>query len=61
MDDGTISSELLAERIRATGTDAVALDSFDAIEHALGEVGQGDTIMTMGAGDIYKVADKIIV
>ena len=61
MDDGTISSELLAKRIRATGTDAVALDSFDAIERALGEVGQSDTIMTMGAGDIYKVADKIIV
>ena len=60
-DDGSISSEILAERIRATGTDAVALDSFDAIEHALGEVERGDTIMTMGAGDIYKVADKIIV
>lgn len=61
VDDGTISSEILATRIRATGTDAVAFDSFDAIEHALGEVGQGDTIITMGAGDIYKVADKIVV
>jgi UDP-N-acetylmuramate--alanine ligase len=60
-DDGTISSEILAEHIRATGTDASALDSFDAIERTLGEAGEGDTIMTMGAGDIYKVADKIIV
>lgn len=59
-DDGTISSELLAERIRATGTDAVALDSFGAIEQALGEAEQGDTIMTMGAGDIYKVADALV-
>ena len=60
-DDGTISSEILAQRIRAAGTDATALDSFETIENALGEAGERDTIMTMGAGDIYKVADKIIV
>lgn len=60
-DDGSISSEILAEHIRATGTDATALNSFEAIEGVLGEAGEGDTIMTMGAGDIYKVADKIIV
>ena len=59
VDDGSISSEILAERIRATGTEAVAVDSFGAIEQALGEAGPGDAIMTMGAGDIYKVADKI--
>ncbi|PIW96364.1 UDP-N-acetylmuramate--L-alanine ligase, partial [Candidatus Kaiserbacteria bacterium CG_4_8_14_3_um_filter_50_23] len=38
-DDGTISNEMLAERIRAMGTNAIALDSFDAIESALNEVG----------------------
>ncbi|MGD0328589.1 MAG: Mur ligase domain-containing protein [Minisyncoccia bacterium] len=59
-DDGTISSEMLAERIRATGVDATALDSFDAIERALGAVERGDVIMTMGAGDIYKVADALV-
>ncbi|NNM84007.1 UDP-N-acetylmuramate--L-alanine ligase [Candidatus Parcubacteria bacterium] len=59
-DDGSISSEILAERIRATGTDAVALDSFDAIKQALDGVKQGDTIMTMGAGDIYKIADTLV-
>jgi UDP-N-acetylmuramate--alanine ligase len=60
VDDGSISSEILAERIRATGTDAVALGSFETIEEALAEAGAGDTIMTMGAGDIYKVADKLV-
>lgn len=60
-DDGTISSEMLAEHIRSTGTDATAFDSFEAIENVLGGTGKGDTIMTMGAGDIYKIADKIIV
>lgn len=60
VDDGTISSEILAERIRATGVDATALDSFDVIEKALGEAGEGDVIMTMGAGDIYKVSDALV-
>ncbi len=59
-DDGSISSKMLAERIRATGTDAVALDSFDAVKQALDATKQDDTIMTMGAGDIYRVADALV-
>lgn len=59
VDDGSISSEILAERIRATGVEATALGSFEAIEKALSEAGGGDTIITMGAGDIYKVADAL--
>lgn len=59
VDDGSISSEILAERIRATGTEATALD-FDAIGKKLNEVEPGDTIITMGAGDIYKVADALV-
>ncbi|MFI5260584.1 MAG: UDP-N-acetylmuramate--L-alanine ligase [Candidatus Paceibacteria bacterium] len=60
VDDGSISSEILAERIRATGVEATALDSFASIEKALGEAEEGDTIITMGAGDIYKVADALV-
>lgn len=59
VDDGSISSEILAERIRATGVDATALD-FGAIETELSKAGESDTIMTMGAGDIYKVADSLV-
>ncbi|HEY4501224.1 MAG TPA: Mur ligase family protein, partial [Candidatus Paceibacterota bacterium] len=59
IDEGTVSSEILAERIRATGTNASALD-FDAIEAELVTAGPGDTIMTMGAGDIYKIANKLV-
>jgi len=58
-DDGTISSEILAEHIHANGVDATALGSFDEIEKALGEAGADDVIMIMGAGDIYKVADAL--
>lgn len=60
IDDGTISSKILADRIRANGVDATALSSFEAIETALQGAGPGDTIMTMGAGDIYKVADSLV-
>ncbi|MFA6519737.1 MAG: Mur ligase domain-containing protein [Candidatus Paceibacterota bacterium] len=60
VDDGSISSEILAERIRATGTDAHAA-SFEEIEKVLrSELVTGDTIMTMGAGDIYKVSDALV-
>ena len=61
VDDGTVSSELLAERITAEGVHARAA-TFEEIERILStEPVEGDVIMTMGAGDIYKVADKIIV
>ena len=59
VDDGTISSEILAERIRATGIDATALD-LDVIEKKLADAEKGDTVITMGAGDIYKVADALV-
>ena len=60
IDDGSISSELLAEAIRKEGIDAYA-HSFEEIERILREKPQaGDVIMTMGAGDIYKVADALV-
>ncbi|MFZ2500783.1 MAG: Mur ligase domain-containing protein [Minisyncoccia bacterium] len=59
VDDGTISSAILADRIRAHGTKASAPESFADIERLLNEVEQDGTIMTMGAGDIYKVADAL--
>ena len=60
VDDGSISSEILATRIRASGTPASALDSFSAIEQALEAAGSDDAVMTMGAGDIYKVANALV-
>lgn len=58
--DGTVSSELLAERVQAAGTHA-RVANFEEIESILNtEPKTGDTIMTMGAGDIYKVADVLV-
>ena len=59
-DDGSVSSELLAERIAATGTSARAAD-FAEIGRVLASApAPGDLVMTMGAGDIYKVADALV-
>lgn len=60
IDDGTVSSELLASRIREEGKHARAL-SFEEIQEVLAtEPGEGDVVMTMGAGDIYKVANALV-
>lgn len=59
VDDGTISNHVLADLARAKGGEVMALDSFDAIRAALETEGEGTVIITMGAGDIYKVAETI--
>jgi UDP-N-acetylmuramate--alanine ligase len=60
VDDGTISSAILAKRITENGTPAEAL-SFEEIQKAFETYpAAGDTIITMGAGDIYKVADALV-
>jgi len=61
IDDGTISSEILADRIVAEGVKAHAEDSLEAVEAYLRkELKEGDTLITMGAGDIYKVAEVLV-
>ena len=59
LDDGSISSEILAQKIAENGIDAEAL-SFENIRHLFETYAkEGDVIATMGAGDIYKVADAL--
>ena len=58
-----VTSEVLAEKISALGTPAHACSSLEdvysylTISHQLAE---SDVLLTMGAGDIYKVAEQII-
>jgi UDP-N-acetylmuramate--alanine ligase len=59
-DDGVTSNKLLAEKISEAGTHA-RFGTFDEIERILStESTANDIIMTMGAGDIYKVADNLV-
>jgi UDP-N-acetylmuramate--alanine ligase len=56
-----INSQILVERIRDNATEAVFIDSFSRICDYLKEnVTAGDLVVTMGAGDIWKVADEYI-
>jgi len=51
-----ISSETLAERIRANGVNASFLGDFQQIKNYLsGKLDENALVLTMGAGDIYKV------
>ncbi len=55
--DGTIHSRDLAEKI----DNALYIDNFSAIEKYIKENAQpGDLVITMGAGDIYKVGNILV-
>jgi len=56
-----ITSEALADRIKTQGQKAVAALSLDDVELLLKKFDQPDAVLlTMGAGDIYKVAEKLL-
>ncbi len=60
-DEGVVSSEKLAEAISQKNQNVIALPSFDAIRNKLEtNTTAEDLIITMGAGDIYKVAEQIV-
>ncbi len=61
VDDGSVSSEMLAEAIRKKDTDSYYFDSFEKIENFLMQNCQkGDVLITMGAGDVYKIGDSLL-
>jgi UDP-N-acetylmuramate--alanine ligase len=56
-----INARILVERIRNNGAEAIFIGNFAAIcEHLKKNVRTGDLVVTMGAGDIWKVADEYI-
>ncbi|MHC4125672.1 MAG: UDP-N-acetylmuramate--L-alanine ligase [Planctomycetota bacterium] len=56
-----INSKILVKRIRGNKSDAFFIDGFKRICDYLKEkVKDGDLVVTMGAGDIWKVADEYI-
>ncbi|HRH24403.1 MAG TPA: Mur ligase domain-containing protein [Candidatus Paceibacterota bacterium] len=59
-DDGTMSNSILARKIEENGTDAKAADFTEIRRYFETEPGEGDIVVTMGAGDIYKVADELV-
>jgi UDP-N-acetylmuramate--alanine ligase len=56
-----INSEILVDRIGASGSEAVFIDEFGRIcDYLLANVRAGDLVVTMGAGDVWKVSDEYI-
>lgn len=57
---GEVSSDMLAKAIAKRNDNVLSLHTFDAIREELLQSASGrDLIITMGAGDIYKVAEQI--
>ena len=56
-----INARILVERMQTNGTQAIFIDDFSAIcDYLKDNVTPGDVVVTMGAGDIWKVADEYI-
>jgi UDP-N-acetylmuramate--alanine ligase len=56
-----VNSQILVERMQANGTKAIFIDGFGRIcDYLKRKVRTDDLVVTMGAGDIWKVADEYI-
>jgi UDP-N-acetylmuramate--alanine ligase len=56
-----INSQILVDKIRANSTEALFIDGFDRIcDYLKKNVVPGDVVVSMGAGDIWKVTDEYI-
>jgi UDP-N-acetylmuramate--alanine ligase len=57
-----ISSEVLAQRIRGTGFEDLTYipDRKEMMERIASELKTGDVLITLGAGDVYKMGEEIL-
>lgn len=60
-DTGEVHSSMLAKKLQERGKDAIYINGFDAIcKHLDENTIEGDLVLTMGAGDIYKVGEMFV-
>lgn len=60
-DSGDIHSKDLVAKLKARGKDALYFSNFSSIkDYILNNAKQNDVVITMGAGDIYKVGEQLI-
>ncbi|MBN2020761.1 MAG: UDP-N-acetylmuramate--L-alanine ligase [Sedimentisphaerales bacterium] len=56
-----VNARVLVDKIKANGSDAMFIDGFDAIcDYLIKNVVAGDAVVTMGAGDVWKVLDEYL-
>jgi len=59
--DPSINSEMLAEKIRVLNKSVNSFAAFgNIVEHLKHKLKEGDILITMGAGDIYKVGEALV-
>lgn len=60
-DTGLVSSKQLAEKIKERGKDIEYIGSLDDIlKYVAKNCNEGDLLITMGAGDVYTVGEKLV-
>ncbi|MGG7164665.1 UDP-N-acetylmuramate--L-alanine ligase [Clostridium ihumii] len=60
-DTGIVSSQKLGDAVRKTGVNAINMHSFeDTVKYLNENVKEGDLILTVGAGDVYKIGEMFI-
>jgi len=61
IDTGEIHSSILAKEINAKSNNAIYISDFsDIVEYLKENVSPGDLILTMGAGDVYRVGEMFL-
>jgi UDP-N-acetylmuramate--alanine ligase len=56
-----VNAQILVDRMRNNGTQALFIERFEAIcDYLKSNVSPGELVVTMGAGDIWKVADVFV-
>ncbi len=56
-----MSAALLSEAVSRLGTPSVAFEDFEDIEdYVLTHCEEGDVVITMGAGDVYKIGEELL-
>ena len=59
--DGVTKPEKLTDEIKARGVNAIYIDDFKDIEYYLRQnVGEGDLVFTMGAGDVTVIGNELV-
>ena len=60
-DSGEINSQILVEKINCSGGNAIYMNNFcDIANYLRDNAVPGDIVITMGAGDIYKVGEELL-
>lgn len=61
-DTGEVSSKILSDKVRAQGVNVEYISSFeDIVSYVKRNAAPGDVVITMGAGDVYRIGDMLVV